>query len=326
MAIPATEISRPDRPDLVAAVFEAKRRHIRSYPVRANRASECGHPCERYLVLSRTRWDEKVLHGPELEFIFEGGRMIEDLALADLREAGFEISEQQRAFEWRALQLTGHLDCKIRAGRDVYPVEIKGLAHHSWQAINSVEDMLNSPRVWMRKYPAQLTMYLLNTGHEVGLFYIKSKTTYQPKVVWVELDYDYAEEICQRLERVNAHIAAGTLPDPIEDYSVCEGCGFVHICLPEVKGTALEIVDNPRLIDLLDRRAELEPAKREFDAVDRELKKAFKDHEKVVIGDWLVTGKEVKRRGYTVPESTYWQTKIVKLTPAEATSEAAGVQ
>ncbi len=326
-AMPAAAIpASSEEPDIVSAVYEATRRKIRNYPVKANRASECGHPCERYLVLSRTRWQEKVLHGPELEFIFSGGRLIEDLALAQLRDAGFEVTEQQRAFEWPALQLTGHLDCILRVDGTGYPVEVKGLAHHSWAAVNSVEDMLNSSQVWMRKYPAQITMYLLNSGRERGLFYLVSKSTYAPKVIWVDLDYDYAEEICQRLERVNAHVAAGTLPEPVEDPQVCEGCGFLHVCLPEVKGKALEITDEPRLVELLERREALAPAKAEYESVDRELKKALEGKEKLVVGDWLVTGKQVFRKGYTVADSSYWQTKIVRLTPGEASTQAAGLK
>jgi CRISPR/Cas system-associated exonuclease Cas4 (RecB family) len=320
MAMPATTLSS-ERPDLVSAVYEAKRRSIRLYPQRSNRASECGHPCLRYLVLSRTRWQEKVLHGPELQFIFEGGRLIEDMALAQLRGAGFEVTEQQRAFEWPALQLTGHLDCVLRVNGNAYPVEVKGFAHHSWQAINSVEDMLSSSRPRMRRYPAQLTMYLLNSGRECGLFYLISKQTYAPKVLWVDLDYDYAEEICRKLERVNEHVAAGTLPEPIRDPEVCEGCGFVHICLPEIKGQALEITDDPRIEELLARREELQAARREYEVVDGELKKAFEGREKIVVGDWLITGKEMHRRGYTVADSTYWQSKIVRLSPGQAPSE-----
>lgn len=325
-AMPATATPSSSMPDIVGAVYEAKRRSIRLYPQRSNRASECGHPCLRYLVLSRTRWQEKVLHGPELQMIFDGGRLIEDMALAQLRDAGFEVTEQQRAFEWPALELTGHLDCILRVNGQGYPVEVKGLAHHSWASVNSVEDMLNSSQVWMRKYPAQLTMYLLNSGRERGLFYLVSKSTYAPKVIWVDLDYDYAEELCQRLERVNAHVAAGTLPEPVENYGVCEGCGFLHICLPEVRGQALEITDDPRLIELLERREALAPAKAEYEAVDKELKKLIEGREKLVVGDWLITGKHVSRRGYTVPDSTYWQTKIVRLAPGQASSEAAGVQ
>ncbi len=323
---PAAATASSSLPDIVAAVYEAKRRSIRLYPQRTNRASECGHPCERYLVLARTRWQERVLHGPELELIFEGGRMIEEMALAQLREAGFEVTEQQRAFEWPALQLTGHLDCILRVGGEAYPVEIKGLSHYTWQSVNSVEDMLRSTQVWMRRYPAQLTMYLLNSGRERGLFYLVSKQTYAPKVIWVDLDYDYAESICQKLERVNAHVAAGTLPDPVEDYTCCQDCGFLHICLPEVKGQALEISDEPRLIELLERREALAPAKAEYEAVDKELKKLIEGREKLVAGDWLITGRWVERKGYTVPDSRYWLPKIVKLAPGQASAEAAGVQ
>ena len=83
-------------PDLITPVYEAKQRKIQNYPCHANRASEAGHPCEKYLVLSRTNWQDKLLHPAEVEFIFEGGRMVEEMAVTDLKEARFTIVEQNR--------------------------------------------------------------------------------------------------------------------------------------------------------------------------------------------------------------------------------------
>jgi hypothetical protein len=31
------------------------------------------------------------------------------------------------------------------------------------------------------------------------------------------------------------------------------------------------------------------------------------------VGDWLVTGKQVVRKGYTVPDSAYWRLSIAPL-------------
>lgn len=307
-------------PDLTGKVYEYKQSKIRVYPQHKNRASECGSSCERYLVLSRTRWQDRVPHGPELQFIFDGGNMIEDMAIRELSDAGFQIIEQQRAFEWPALQLTGHLDCKVLYDSKAYPVEIKGLQHHDFVKLNTIQDFHNSKKPWIRKYPAQLTMYMLNTGHEIGAFYLKDKLNYQPKTIWVELDYDYAESICKKLERINAHIAKGTLPEEFDEPDACQMCGFLHVCLPEIKATAIEISEDENLISKLERRSELEEVFREYSALDREIKKAIEGKERAIIGDYLITGKWVERAGYAVSASRYWLPKIGKLVPQKETA------
>lgn len=313
MAIPAEQILQMPLPDILAPIYEAKRKKIRAYPQVTNRASECGHPCERYLVYCRTHWQEKLLHGPELEFIFEGGRMIEDMAIREMQDAGLQVAEQQRAFEWKALELTGHLDLKLLYENKAYPFEIKGLNHIDFDKLNTLKDFFDSPKPWIKKYPAQIMMYLLNTGCEVGAFYLKDKLTFRPKVIWVELDYSYTETICKKLERVNAHIKAGTLPDTISDPDFCRKCAYLHICLPEIKQQAIDFVDDETFIENLSRRAELEEAYKEYQSLDKMVKKAIDGREKIMAGDFLITGQQITRKGYTVDTGTYWKYKIAKL-------------
>lgn len=309
-------------PDIITPVYETKRRRIRNFPQHKNRASECGHPCERYLVYCRTHWEDRLLHGPELEFIFEGGRLIEDMALRELQEAGkdfgFEIYEQQRAFTIKEIDLTGHIDAKIRINEVSYPLEIKGINHYDFVNLNTIEDFHNSNKVWIRKYPAQLMMYLMGAELECGVFYIKDKLNFQPKTIWVDLDYDYAEQIYQKMERVNDHVKNGTLPEQCGDYSVCERCAFIHLCLPEIKRKAIDFADDPEFEDKLARREELKPYKSEYDALDREVKKMLDGKENVIIGDFMIHGKWVERKAFTVAASKYWKPNITRLSPQEA--------
>lgn len=302
-------------PDVVGAVFEAKRRAIRLYPQHTNRASEAGHPCLRYLVLCRTNWQDKILHGPETEFIFEGGRMIEDMALRELQDAGYQVIEQQRAFDWPAIQLTGHLDCKVVAGGGIYPVEVKGLNSSDFDKLNTIEDFHKSTKPWIRKYPAQLNLYLLNTGHEKGFFYIKNKLTYRPKVVWVDLDYEYTETIIKRLESVNAHIKEGTRPDTCNEPDLCQRCAFLHVCLPEIKQVELEVLDDTELEEMLLQREELAEAYREYGDLDKAVKKRLAGREKVMVGEFLITAQNIERKGYTVEAGSYTKYKIMRLLP-----------
>ena len=75
----------------VDQIIAAKAKKIKVYPQYVPRASEIGHPCERYLVFCITKWEERQAHGPELEFIFEGGRLVEELAMKDFEDAGFKV-------------------------------------------------------------------------------------------------------------------------------------------------------------------------------------------------------------------------------------------
>jgi len=245
---------------IVEKVLEAKARNIKQWPVRSNRASELGHECLRYLVLNRTRWQEKALHDVRLQMIFDMGRVMEEAVYQDLREAGIVIVEQQRPFEWREYQITGKIDCKLAINGDVYPCEVKSASAYSFDSIETVKDMLGHKWPYMRRYPAQLTLYLLMDGKDKGLFLFKNKSTGALKELWLDLDYEFAESLVKKAEAINRHIAEGTLPDCI-DYreDTCAECSYQHICMPDRIGTEVEVVDNDELLELIERYFALNP-------------------------------------------------------------------
>lgn len=296
--------------DVVQAILEAKTKKIKLWPVNSNRASEMGHPCERYLVYLRTRGEDRVLHDVNLQFIFDDGNLHEEGVLKDLKEAGFKIIEQQRAFEWKKYQITGMIDAKVLDGDKAIPIEIKSFNPHIWEKVNSVQDMQRSKFVFLRKYPAQLTLYLIMDEKEEGLFILKNKVNGRLKQIPIFLDYEYAEGLIQKAERINLHVQAGTLPEriPWED-GACEYCPFGHICLPshEEKGTLL---NDPELELKLDRRGELKPLVDEFNELDKEIKEKLKEIPEVVIGNWIIKGKWIDKKEYTVQASRYWQMQI----------------
>jgi CRISPR/Cas system-associated exonuclease Cas4 (RecB family) len=242
--------------------------------------------------------------------------MIEKMALRELEDAGFTLIDQQRAFEWKALELTGHIDAKVLWEGHAYPLEIKGLQHYDFIKLNTVEDFHKSKKPWIRKYPGQMMMYLLQAGEERGVWYIKDKMTYQPKQIWVDLDYEYAETICQKLERVNKHVKDGTLPPPINDPEFCDNCNdFLHICLPEIKRQPMVFLDDDDMLQKLNRMAELEAAVQEHKALDHDVREMLKKAkmERICIGDFVITGGLVTREGYTVKPGTYWRSNIARL-------------
>lgn len=291
--------------------MDYKKSRIKQWPVKSNRASNLGHECIRYLVFERTRWEEKKLHGVELQTIFDEGHLHEEAVLTLLRQAGFFIIEQQRAFEWRKYNITGHIDAKVVGDGFATPIEIKSSSPFTWQSFNSLSDLVNHKYHYVRMYLAQMTLYLLMDNKEDGLFLFKNKQTGMIKEIPMKLDYDLGEKLLQKAEVINKHVEENTVPDCISyDENICGDCGYIHICLPNIKRNALEIKDDREIENKLNRWNELKTAKAEYEKLDKDIKKTFSEREKVVVGNYLVTGKWQERKGFFVEPSQFWKTKI----------------
>jgi hypothetical protein len=305
--------------DILEKIRDAKRKKIKNYPCHVVRASEIGHPCERYLVYTVTRWQDKQIHDVGLQFVFEGGNVIEDMAVRDFEEAGFKVyrPEPDRAIAESKPAITGHIDIRVDFG-DGQPVrtgEIKGLNKYDFDSLNTLQDFFNSKKVWIRKYPAQLMTYLYIKGEERGFFYLKSIPGFQPKLIWIDLDYEYMESLLKKTERIESYIANKVLPEQINDYSVCERCGFLQVCLPEIKANILDILDDSEIEQKLNRWEELKPLSKEYEEIDKEIKQSFSGKDKLMVGDWLIQGNHIFRKEYTttIKASDYWTYKISKL-------------
>lgn len=314
---------------------------IKVTPTHTNRASEIGHPCERYLYFLRVDWDKRALHSPTLQSIFDIGNLYEEHAITKLKKMGFKIIEQQQFYEWKKYQITGHVDGKmyiedwmiqeappeiqplLNIGH-VVPMDVKSMETHIWDRMNTVEDLLKSPKVYHQKYVGQVTVYELCQGEPIGLLLCVNKQTGIPKEIWVPLNYEFGETLVKRAERVNAAIAAKTIPDPIPwSESICGSCAFLSHCLPEMKRQPMEILTDPELEDQLKRLAEIKPYSQEFEKLDKTVKAKLKGHEKVLVGDFVITGKTVNRAGFAVKPTSFWQVSIEHLAanPKEDTNE-----
>jgi len=305
---------------IVEQVYASKEKGIKQYPVNSNRASDLGIPCVRYHVLNRTRWQEKSLHSASLQLTFDIGNVMEDAILRDIQDAGFQVVEQQRAFSWPEYQITGHLDAKVILDGKAVPLEIKTSSPYVFKSINSIHDLTNGKYGYLRKYPAQLTLYCLMGNHERGIFIFKDKSSGAMKEIEMPLDYELGETLLKRAEAINKHVADGTLPDPINDELWCDGCAFAHICLPDHIGKEVE-VDTGELATMLDRLEELKPAAKEYDEIDGQVKEIVEGREKILAGSWFVTGKYLEKKSYDIPAdlkaqyekiTRYWRRKVQK--------------
>jgi len=263
------------------------------------------------------------MHDVRLQMIFDLGHVFEAQAMADLREAGIAMLEQQRSFSWPEYKITGSIDGKIIDDGQVYPLEIKSAAPYAFDSINTIEDMKRHKWHYMRKYPAQLTLYLLMDGKERGLFLFKNKSTGALKEIWLDLDYEFAESLIAKAETINHHVAEGSLPEAMEyDEGICTDCGFAHICMPDRIGKEVEIIDDSELLELLARYDALKPSYKEYEDVDKRISELVKGREKILVGDWFIEGKWNNRKSYNVPDeikqqyqmmTEYWQKKIMRV-------------
>jgi len=294
--------------NLVSKIDEhiEKKRKISPHPL--NRASEAAHPCERYLVLARTKTELMVMPSVELQRVFLEGNIHEDAVLRLLSDAGVKIQEQQRSFLWREYELSGHVDAMVvdENGNKI-PLEIKSASPNAFLAVKKLKPMelLKSKYTWQRKYPGQLILYMLMSNSERGILLFKNKASGELFQMDFELNdetLEYAEKIIQKLERVNKMVREGVEP-PVVRIEECRGCPFEKTaCFPGLDfGPGYDFIEENSLVEKLERWKELKEAAEEFAALDKEIKEALKGKNAVIGGRWLVETKTFQRTGFDIP-------------------------
>lgn len=300
--------------EINARLFKAKADKITNYPCRNVRASAIGHPCERFIYLSIKNWQDKKPHDVGLQNIFDLGNTLEEHTIRNIKEAGFEvITPTVRAWNIEKPYISGREDIRIKdENGELIPVEIKGISPFDFDKLNTIDDFKNSKKAHIKGYPAQLQIYMLYFGKEKGFFAITNKLTGETKFIEMQFDYEYAESLLQKAERIYKALEDETPPEACEDISFCEGCPLAHIC-GECRRVPADVDIDEELDKLIARKEELAPAKAEYEKVDREIKSRVGERDKVITGAYLIQRSEVKRKGYTVPDSVYYKINIKRL-------------
>lgn len=263
-------------------------KHTRPWRPTATPATALGYKCERRIVYQRTESDKADQINEELASIFEEGNLHQVDVRRELADLGYEVVEAELNFRDSRLEITGTIDGKLdlsdehRARR--VPVEIKSSAG---SPPDTAEGLRDHKGLYGRYY-AQLQVYLFLTSEPEGLFLFKDKITGLWAVVPVALDYDYAEGLLQRAERVRDAIKSGVVPERLADRSECVGCPWQNtICHPEQDAPdPLLLVEDAALVAQLEERERLDPMATRFDALDKEIKTRFK----LTAGDRFIAG------------------------------------
>lgn len=305
-------------PNLVEAVRANYKKSIKNFPCHKNRASSIGDPCMRRLVLDRVAWEHKSKNSVDLQMVFEEGNLHEGKVLKDLTEAGFQIIEQQVSYIDKNSGITGHIDAVVVHEEKSVPIEIKSCAPHIFMALKvypkdkylDAMDELGKKYPWLKKYPAQIMIYLFAKGVEKGIVLFKNKSNGQLKQFNVEIDLIYLDHLFKKSHKINVCVeniennqidvvngsADAYLPDRINEKDICESCNFNHICLPDIKfGPDLTIKDDPIFEKLIDRWTEAKEKNTSYTSLNNEINEVCRSVENIIVGKYHITGKQGKK-------------------------------
>lgn len=309
---------------LIDQIDYSKEKKIRISPCNSNRASELGHECTRYLVYNRTIWDQKIPHDVGLQYVFDMGNEIEAIVLKELSEAGFALENQQRDFQDAQHKITGHIDSMIIIDGKKHLLEVKSSSPYIFDTITDLDSVKNHKFPYIRKYYAQVNLYLYLSGvSDEGILLFKNKTSGKYKEILIPLDYELCENLLKKAEEIEGHLKNNTLPDRIQyDDQICGKCPFVHICCPSPKSEGVQFIVDNELEELLQEYDTLQSSVKKFKEIDEQLKLRLKEQDKICIGDFYITGGWRQSTKYNIPNdikatyketSQYWVKKITKI-------------
>jgi CRISPR/Cas system-associated exonuclease Cas4 (RecB family) len=295
-------------------LFKAKADKIKIYPCNNLRASNLGFPCERYLYLLIKHWDEQKPHDVGLQNIFDLGNTLEEHTIKNIKEAGYEvITPTCRSWKIEKPFITGREDIRIKdENGELLPVEIKGISPFEFDKLNCIEDFLKSKKPYIQGYPAQLQVYMYYFAKEKGFFALTNKLTGETKFIEMPFDFDYADLLLKKAEHIYKCLDENTPPDACENISICENCSLQHIC-GECRRVPAEIEVDDELNELIKRKQELAKAKKEYEAVDKQIKQKVGEREKIITGEYLIQRQAFEKKAFTVPASTQYRISIKRL-------------
>ena len=274
-------------------------------PVHANNASKVGFPCNRYLVYRRLNWKEALLPDTGLLYIFEEGNTHETAVVQLLMKSGLTFSKSQTTLDWPDLETTGSIDGMVGLNGEQLPIEIKSSNQFTWEKLNNQDDLKASEQIWVKCWYGQLQMYLWMCNEQRMILLLKNKQSGQLKQIEITIDMDYSNELAERLDEVNLYVGEKKYPDRITDRTICSGCDFKHLCLPDEESETVNIDDNPEVLSLLEQREAVREAAKEFGQVDKKVKTYFKaagEGLHLVGGKFQVKLTTVKKTKYDIPD------------------------
>ncbi len=247
-----------------------------------NRASDIGFACDTYQAACRLKGELRQKITVELKRIFRVGEEWEDPNFNLLKKAGVPVRAAAQSFYWRELNISGRLDgvswiSPPSSGKEIeIPAEHKTCSPNMLRVIKKIKkaggSLVQAKQHWLRKYPAQLMIYMLFKGHEYGLWYFFEKVTGQDLFWIAELDYSYTEECLKRAERCNKNVENNFIPTAVFK-DLCLGCDYEFtLCFPDRNyGPGIDLMESEEIEEMLKKFKETEPYHSEHNKLYAEL-------------------------------------------------------
>ncbi len=295
-----------------------------------NWAGDLGLECDVYQVASRLKGTLKPRVSPGLMKIFRVGKEWERPNIRWLQDAGINVRETgDKYWYWEKYNISGVMDAEIEVVHPAtkepvwIPFEHKTTSPNGFRAIKKHKEegisLTKASQPWLKKYPGQLSTYMMFKGVDLGCWFYFEKTS-GDYLFWIlPLDYEYAETLIKRAERTNKSVAKKTIPVP-KYCDSCVGCDFaLTLCFPDKDfGPGFDMIDSEEVLSKVKRYKDLEAELKEFNALKRELI-GKKDNpglffsRNAVVGDYIIESEERERKGYVVEDSSFWVTSIKEL-------------
>lgn len=306
----------------VSSVLKESKERRQQY---TNRCSQLGDPCERRLFYHRAAWDQSRPIEDGLAGVFRTGTALEPVIMRNLSDIGeralppFRIVGQQSVMRdelFDAHQISGTCDGflqvqpSLKDWHTVAVVDVKTCSPNIFTTLESIESLNRYP--WTAKYKAQLMLYALANNIEwCLLLFVNKSNLWEYKAIPFPLDYEYAESLIQKADRVNAAVAQNAPPPKLNRMDECERCEFRHVCLPELESNGtLELSLDTELEELLLEREALQPSQKRWNQIDGILKKRLVPGQDLCVGKFVVTWVQKHREEKVIPAADYWQKDI----------------
>lgn len=297
-----------------------------------NNAGDIGFECDTYQVLCRLRGHLKPKISVGTAKIFRIGKEWEEPNIDWMRRSKVDVIEagdpdkgrRRKKWIWEKYNIVGYMDALIKVPEicDRYlPLEMKTISPEGLKQVIRHKErgipLTQARQPWVRKYPGQLTTYMLFREEEFGVWFYFQKLS--GDFLWwiMPLDFNYGETLIQRAERTEESVAKKKIPKP-KECELCNGCDFsLTYCFTDKDyGPGFTFMSEKELEKKLGRWDETKEAFSEHKRLDKELKSHF-EGKNVFTKRFQITSKKVERDGYTVKPFEYWDTRIKRLDEAK---------
>ncbi|RLF47122.1 MAG: hypothetical protein DRN20_06355 [Thermoplasmata archaeon] len=241
---------------------------------------------------------------------FETGNHLEGVIDTIVQEVG-EASEPQ----WRIVgqqmptvdellrkyEISGTIDGILQVKNDgkwvsLGVIDKKTASSHVFDSINCENDLNKYP--WTAKYKAQVLLYTFAYNFDQGfLLFVRKDNLYDMKIITLDMDYEYIEQLLQKASKVNEAVRKGEPPPKINDIKICPKCPFYAYCAPElVMGQDIEMIDDKQIVALLDELEEIKEAVARAREIKKKLEELLPRGKDIVVGKYIITYSPSGRR------------------------------